>query len=157
MVGLTTNLHLHFTKSFHWLSFFNCYSQMERIKSYLTFVLSIGIYTLISAQTFRREGQYGVNYASFVKNPLQRLDVAVLIIIRVYKVQECLHRCVSHLECYSVNFAAASLDGTHKCELLNADKFQNPNDLALNETFDHYNIKAGVRLFVLVIELSCQR
>ena len=90
-----------------------------------------------------------------MKNPLQRLDVAVLIIIRVYKVQECLHRCVSHLECYSVNFAAASLDGTHKCELLNADKFQNPNDLALNETFDHYNIKAGVRLFVLVIELSC--
>ena len=127
---------------------------MERIKSYITFVLSIGIYTLISAQTFRREGQYSVNYASFVKNPLQRLDVAVLIIIRVYKVQECLHRCVSHLECYSVNFAAASLDGTHKCELLNADKFQKPNDLALNETFDHYNIKAGVRLFVLVIEQS---
>ena len=126
---------------------------MERIKSYLTFVLSIGIYTLISAQTLRREGQYGVNYASFVKNPLQRLDVAVLIIIRVYKVQECLHSCVSHLECYSVNFAAALLEGTHKCELLNADKFQ--NDLALNETFDHYNIKAGVRLFVLVIELSC--
>ena len=127
---------------------------MERIKSYIKFVLSIGIYTLISAQSFRREGQYGVNYANFVKNPLQRLDVAVLIIIRVYKVQECLHRCVSHLECYSVNFAAASLDGTHKCELLNADKFQKPIDLALNETFDHYNIKAGVRLFVLVIEQS---
>ena len=61
---------------------------MERIKSYIKFVLSIGIYTLISAQSFRREGQYGVNYANFAKNPLQRLDVAVLIIIRVYKVQE---------------------------------------------------------------------
>ena len=85
---------------------------MERIKSYIKLVLSIGIYTLISAQTFRREGQYGVNYASFVKNPLQRLNVAVLIIIRVYKVQECLHRCVSDLECYSVNFAAASIDGS---------------------------------------------
>ena len=85
---------------------------MERIKSYLKFVLSIGIYTLISAQSFRQEGQYGVNYANFVKNPLQRLDVAVLIIIRVYKVQECLHRCVSDLECYSVNFAAASIDGS---------------------------------------------
>ncbi|XP_022787618.1 uncharacterized protein LOC111327652 [Stylophora pistillata] len=112
---------------------------MEREKLYTALFLAslLRVPQSNSAENFRRDGQSGVNYAHFVKNPFQRLNTAVVDSLIVSRTLECTYRCVNHQECYSVNFATASL----KCELLNADKFQNWADVVYSETWDHYNIK----------------
>ena len=109
----------------------------------LVLLLSLCIYTSSSAETFRRDGQHGVNYAHFVKNPSQRLNAAVLASLMVSRPQECTFQCLNHQECYSVNFAAVSVDGRYACELLNSDKFKSSGDLVHTESFDHYNIKVS--------------
>ena len=118
---------------------------MERRKLYVTLVLPLilNVFKSTYAQTFRRDGQYGVNYAHFVKNPSQRLNTAVLASLMVSRPQECTYHCINHQECFSVNFAAVSLDGRHMCELLNADKFQNYGELVHSESFDHYYVKVS--------------
>ena len=121
------------------------YGQMESGKLYVALVLSLlmSVHSSTSAKNFRRDGQQGVNYAHFVKNPSRRLNTAVLVSLVVSRPQECTYHCINHQECYSVNFAALSLEGRHMCELLNADKFQNSGNLVHSETCDHYNIKVS--------------
>ena len=118
---------------------------MENEKWYVTLVLLIllSLHTSTYAKNFRRDGQQGVNYAHFVKNPSHRLNTAVLASLMVSRPQECTYLCINHQECYSVNFAAVSLDGRHACELLSANKFYYWGELLQSQIFDHYNIKVS--------------
>ena len=116
-------------------------------------ILATCIYISAAAQSFRRDGAQGINYANFVKNPSNRLNVAVLASLMVYRPVDCTHKCINNQDCYSVNFATtSSLDGTHSCELLSTDKFHKSDDLVPHESFDHFNIKVNVKLFQ-----SCKR
>ena len=106
------------------------------------------IYTSTGAENFRRDGEHDtVNFAHFVNNPSQRLNSAVLVSCMVLSPSECAYECIKNQDCYSFNFAATSLDGRHSCELLNTDKFLNPDDLVCHAGFDHYNIKVNVKCF----------
>lgn len=132
---------LYVLKTFAPFQFTNFLIPMEREKLYTALFLAslLRVPQSNSAENFRRDGQSGVNYAHFVKNPFQRLNTAVFDSLIVSRTLECTYRCVNHQECYSVNFATASL----KCELLNADKFQNWADVVYSETWDHYNVKVS--------------
>ena len=50
-------------------------------------ILATCIYISTAAQNFRRDG--GVNYTHFVKNPSNRLNVAVLASLMVYRPVDC--------------------------------------------------------------------
>ena len=129
-------------------------TQMENSKFptclVISSILATSIYISTAAQNFRRDG--GVNYAHFVKNPSNRLNVAVLASLMVYRPVDCTYKCINNKDCYAINFATTTLDGRHSCELLSTDKFHNSGDLVLHETYDHYNIKVSVTLFH-----SCKR
>ena len=123
---------------------------MEIEKLYATSVLLIilDVHVSTCAKNFRRDGQQGVNYAQFVKNPSQRLNAAVLASLMVSRPQECTFQCINHQDCYSVNVASVSLNGRHTCELLNADRFYNSADFVQNQSFDHYNIKVSQAIYM---------
>ena len=106
------------------------------------------IYTSNGAQNFRRDGKHNaVNFAHFVNNPSHRLNGAVLGSSMVLSPTVCAYQCINNQACYSFNVAATSLDGRHSCELLNTDKFLNPDDLVCHDGFDHFNIKVSVKRF----------
>ena len=127
---------------------------MESGKFYVTFVMLLMLGVSTCAQNFRRDGQHGVNYANFAKNPSQRLNAAVMASLMTSRSQECTYQCINHQKCYSVNFAAA----THSCELLNTDKFEHSTSgLVSSNSFDHYNIKVSIKLFVLTKEYQFPR
>ena len=121
--------------------------------SVISSILATCIYISAAAQNFRRDDTQGIKYANFVKNPSNRLNVAVLDSLMVYRPVDCTFQCLNNQDCYSVNFATTtSLDGRHSCELLSTDKFHNSGDLVLHESYDHFNIKVIVKLF-----RSCKR
>ena len=114
----------------------------------IPFIFGTRIYTSTGAQSFRRDGKHNaVNFAHFVNNPSRRLNDAVLASFMVLSHTECAYHCINNQDCYSFNFAATSLDGRRSCELLNADKFLNSDDLVSHAGFDHYNIMVRVKRF----------
>ena len=126
--------------------------QMDHSKTSLSLVIPLifatCIYTSTDAENFRRDGEHDtVNFAHFANSPLHRLNGAVLISCKVLSPSECAFECIESQDCYSFNFAATSLDGRHSCELLNADKFSNSDNLVFHADFNHYNIKVSPKRF----------
>ena len=108
--------------------------------------LILNVFTTNCAKNFRRDGKKGVNYAHFLKNPSQGLNVTALASLMVIRPQDCIYHCINHKECYSINFARVSFNKTHKCELLSTDKFRSSGELEYTDIFDHYHIKVSVNM-----------
>ena len=95
----------------------------------------------VISQSLKRTNS-GVSFAQFVGNPFTRLNALLLATLQVSSLFECAFECISHHDCFSVNFAYR-VHGAHTCELINTDKFNQPDRFAINQEFYHYNIKVG--------------
>ena len=96
-----------------------------------------------NSQDFKRtESEDSVKFAQFVGNPFKRLNASLLATLQVSSLGECTFECLNHHNCFSVNFGNR-VHGTHICELINADKFIQPDKFAISQEFYHYNIKVG--------------
>ena len=116
---------------------------MEGSKLFVIFLLSTDV--SYGAENFKRDDKRGERHAYLVRNSAKRLSSAILDSFMVSKPMGCVFRCISQLECYSVNFAAVSHDGRYMCELLNADKFQNSSNFLHSVSFDHYNMMVSAK------------
>ena len=94
-----------------------------------------------NSQDFQR-AKSGVSFAQFFGNPFTRLNASLLATLQVSSLDECAFECLNHHNCFSVNFGNR-VHGTHICELINTDKFIQPDRFAVNQEFYHYNIKVG--------------
>ena len=94
-----------------------------------------------NSQDFQRT-KSGVSFAQFVGNPFTRLNASLLATLQVSSLDECAFECLSHHNCFSVNFGNG-VHGTHTCEVINTDKFNQPDRFAISQEFCHYNIKVG--------------
>ena len=97
-----------------------------------------------NSQGFKRTNS-GVSFAQFVGNPFTRLNASLLETLQVSSLGECTLECINHHECFSVNFGNR-VHGTHTCELIYTDKFNQPNRFGISQEFYHYNIKVGPRI-----------
>ena len=135
-----------------------CRWKMEGSKLLASYLLSLLLCTDASfgAKHFNRDDKRRERHAYFVRNPSKRLNSSILDSFMVSEPMRCFFRCISHQECYSVNFASVSHDGRHMCELLNADKFQNSSSFLHSISFDHYNkkVSANVSRFTNLIVAS---
>ena len=96
-----------------------------------------------NSQDFKRtKSGDSVSFAQFVGNPFKRLNASLLATLQVSSLGECTFECLSHHNCFSVNFGNR-VQGTHTCELINTDKFIQPDRFAISQEFCHYNIKVG--------------
>ena len=125
---------------------------MEISKLFVTFLLSLLLNTEapLGAEDFKRDDKRGARHGYFVRNPSQRLNSPILDSFMVSEPMGCVFQCITHQECYSVNFAAVSHEGKHMCELLNADMFRNSTNFLQSINFDHYNIKVSARISPLI-------
>ena len=95
-----------------------------------------------NSQDFSKRTNSGVSFAQFVGNPFTRLNASLLATLKVSNLDECAFECLDHHNCISVNFGNR-VHETHICELINTDKFIQPDRLAISQEFYHYNIKVG--------------
>jgi len=95
----------------------------------------------VNCQDFKRTNS-GVSFAQFVGNPFTRLNASLLATLQVSSLGECTYECINHHDCFSVNFGNR-VHVTHTCELINSDKFNQPDRFAISQEFYHYNIKVG--------------
>ncbi|CAH3108188.1 unnamed protein product [Pocillopora meandrina] len=114
--------------------------ETNKIPVALLMQLTLIVFTTKCAKNFRRDGEKGVNYAHFVKNPFQGLNATAVASLMVIQLRDCTYHCINHKECYSINFARVSFDRRHRCELLNTDKFRSSDKLVYTDSFDHYHI-----------------
>ena len=94
-----------------------------------------------NSQSLKRTNS-GVSFAQFVGNPFTRLNASLLATLQVSSLGECTFECINHHDCFSVNFGNR-VHGAHTCELINTDKFSQPDRFAVSQEFYHYNIKVG--------------
>ena len=94
-----------------------------------------------NSQDFKRT-KSGVSFGQFVGNPFTRLNASLLATLKVSNLDECAFECLDHHNCISVNFGNR-VHETHICELINTDKFIQPDRFAISQEFYHYNIKVG--------------
>ena len=71
--------------------------------SVISSILATCIYISAAAQNFRRDDTQGIKYANFVKNPSNRLNVAVLDSLMVYRPVDCTFQCLNNHE-YRMKF-----------------------------------------------------
>ena len=95
----------------------------------------------VNCQSFKRTNS-GVSFAQFVGNPFTRLNASLLATLQVSSLDECSFECINHHDCFSVNFGNQA-HGKYTCELMNTDKFNQPDKFAISQEFYHYNIKVG--------------
>lgn len=95
----------------------------------------------VNCQSYKRSNS-GVSFAQFVGNPFTRLNASVLATLQVSSLGECTFECINHHECFSVNFGNRA-HGKHRCELINTDRFNQPDKFAISQGFYHYNVKVG--------------
>ena len=120
------------------------------VKFYIFFsVIAVNLST-VNCQSFKRDDSR-MSYAKFVRNPNTKLNALSLATVEVSSLGECTLECVNHQFCVSVNFGDKD-HGRHTCELINTDKFREPDKLAASQDFHHVNIKVG-----LVVEKSVLR
>ena len=100
-----------------------------------------------NCQSFKRSINSHVRYAQFVGNPFTKLKASLLATLQVSSLGECTLGCINNQECFSVNFG--DTQGRHICELINTDRFSQPDKFAASQDFYHYNIKVR-QVFLLV-------
>ena len=115
--------------------------------------LTLIVFTTKCAKNFRRDGEKGVNYAHFVKNPFQGLNATAVASLMVIQLRDCTYHCINHKECYSINFAPVSFDRRHRCEVLNTDKFRSSDKLVYTDSFNHYHIQVSTNVSCSPTEL----
>ncbi|KAL9952301.1 hypothetical protein ACROYT_G039536 [Oculina patagonica] len=104
--------------------------------SIITFYLPI----VVNCQSFKRSNSRG-SFANFAGNPFTRLTASVLVSLQVSSLGECTFECINNHECFSVNFGDQAEEGKHTCELINTDRFSQPDKFVISQDFHHYNIK----------------
>ena len=89
------------------------------------------------------------SYGNFAVDKFQRLQVSVGSSIKVTNAGDCALRCVNNPPCSSFNIASSpsESDGNFQCELLNADKYRNPEQLVKSENYHHFSIKVCINSF----------
>ena len=92
-----------------------------------------------NSQGFKRTHS-GLSFAQFVSNPFTTLNASLLATLQVSSLGECTFECINRHDCFSVNFVYR-VHGTHTCELINTDKFNQPDRFVISQEFYHYNIK----------------
>jgi len=108
----------------------------------------------VNCQHFKRTDS-GVSFAQFVGNPFTRLNASFLATLQVSSLGECTFECINHHDCFSVNFGNR-VHGTHSCELINSDKFNQPDRFAINQEFYHYNIEVGPSSALINVTMLCK-
>ena len=98
-----------------------------------------------NSQSLQKSSHSGVSFAQFVGNPFTRLNASLLATLQVSSLDECAFECLNHHDCFSINFSKR-VHGTRICELINTDKFSQPDRFAISQEFYHYNIKVGPRI-----------
>ena len=76
----------------------------------------------------------------FVEYLSSFLNKENIVLFHVFDSMACVHQCISHSLCYSVNFAIRPKDQRHRCELLPTDKYRYPNNFEKNFSYHHYSI-----------------
>jgi len=105
---------------------------------FLVCVLSFHSST-VNCQSFKRDNSR-LSYAKFVRNPFKKLVASSLSTLKVSSIGECTLECVNHQECLSVNFGNQD-QGKHTCELIDTDRFKQPEIFTASQDFHHYSIK----------------
>ena len=105
---------------------------------FLVCVLSFHSST-VYCQSFKRDNSR-LSYAKFVRNPFKKLVASSLSTLKVSSLGECTLKCVNHQECLSVNFGNQN-QGKHTCELIDTDRFKQPEIFTASQDFHHYSIK----------------
>ncbi len=107
-------------------------------------LVSIATFNLpiVNCQSFQRSNSRG-SFAHFVGNPFTRLTASVLATLQVSSLGECTFECINNHECFSVNFGDQAEEGKHICELINTDRFSQPDKFVISQDFHHYNIKVS--------------
>ncbi|KAL9952300.1 hypothetical protein ACROYT_G039535 [Oculina patagonica] len=105
-------------------------------------LVSIATFNLpiVNCQSFQRSNSRG-SFAHFVGNPFTRLTASVLATLQVSSLGECTFECINNHGCFSVNFGDQAEEGKHTCELINTDRFSQPDNFVISQDFHHYNIK----------------
>ena len=80
------------------------------------------------------------NRAQFVEHLSSFLNKENIAFVHVFDSMACVHQCISHSLCYSVNFAIHPEDQGHRCELLPTDKYRYPYNFEKNVSYRHYSI-----------------
>ena len=87
------------------------------------------------------------NQAQFVEHLSSFLNKENIAFVHVFDSMACVHQCISHSLCFSVNFAIHPEDQGHRCELLPTDKYRSPYNFEKNVSYHHYSIVVRTSLF----------
>ena len=107
----------------------------------------------IYCQSFKRDNSR-LSYAKFVRTPFKKLVASSLATLKVSSLGECTLECVNHQECLSVNFGNQD-QGKHTCELIDTDRFKQPEIFTASQDFHHYSIKVSRLIYLLHVKRFC--
>ena len=102
-----------------------------------------------------------VKQRQFSKDDFHFLNVTRVASFAVYDIFDCIFECLSHLLCFSFNFAASKgKDGKLWCDLLSSDKYRNFREYNENMTSHHFFTVAWFLISTLIftpILLLCSK
>ena len=121
----------------------------------LVFSIIVLFYVPLTEQQIVRDSANGIIFANFARHRKQRLDTDQLESVTVKQDSECLERCLLNKRCTSLNYGG---NGGRGCELLEANKFDSPEKMTINETFEHFSITVRpiVNIFTNSLEASTE-
>ena len=100
---------------------------------FLIFLFNVAL----SEQQIVRDSAKGVSYANFVRHKNRRLNTEQLESLTVQQHAECGEKCLLNNKCTSMNYGGA---GEHECQLLAANKFDSPEAMMIDESFEHFSV-----------------
>lgn len=113
---------------------------MSLLKPFSVFLASFLIFLFnvaLSEQQIVRDSAKGVSYANFVRHKNRRLNTEQLESLTVQQHAGCGLKCLLNNKCTSMNYGGA---GGHECQLLAANKFDSPEAMTSDESFEHFSV-----------------
>jgi len=97
-----------------------------------------------------RDTKTELNLANFIKLQNKYLSVTPFKFLQLKKKEACLLRCVTDLNCLSLNVAKfPDSNGHYKCELLDTTVHDTPSKQSSNDYFNHFAFQVCLQLSTL--------
>lgn len=113
-------------------------THMEPISTICSLFTIFLFYIPSTTQQAVRDSANGISFANFARHVKQRLHTNQLQSSTTNEYTECLERCLVHERCTSLSYGG---NGGRVCQLLEANKYDSPTKMRIDETFVHFSIK----------------
>jgi len=110
---------------------------LKPLVAFLAVHLTFLFFATLTEQQIVRDFANGLSYANFGELEKRRLNAGQLENTTAHSFSQCCAKCLPNKNCFSVNFGGI---GRNECQLLSANKFQSSEQMATDETFQHFSV-----------------